>query len=134
MKHTMPTPVGSEDNQFSEIFQVTPADCISAIDDSLPSLLGTYILVKWMEIVSAKNSNRQLDDRHLTVGERITIEHTGMAVPGEDVTILSVLERQEKRKIYFRLEAVCKGKTIATGTHKRAVLPLKILKRMMADL
>jgi predicted thioesterase len=58
-------------NQYPEIFSVTSSDCILAIDGSFPDILGTYIIVKWIEIVSAKNIKRYLNEEHITVGEKI---------------------------------------------------------------
>ena len=36
-------------DSYSEKFIVKEQDCISEINSELPSVLGTYILVKWME-------------------------------------------------------------------------------------
>ncbi len=119
------------ETQFSEIFQVTKNDCISEIDDSLPDLLGTYILVKWMEIVCAKNSNRLLDDSHITVGQKVSIEHTGMVKRGEEVQIISTREKREKRRISFTIDAIAGGKIIATASHDRIIIPTKIIAKLM---
>jgi len=55
---------------YSENFIVKQEDCISDIADYLPSILGTYTLVKWMEIVSAKNIYEEIDqERYITVGQ-----------------------------------------------------------------
>jgi len=53
---TFLTPNDNEDayqhmtDRYSEAFIVEDKDCISEINDTLPKLLGTYIIVKWMEI------------------------------------------------------------------------------------
>ena len=60
---------------YKERFIVSKADCISAIDSNLPSVLGTYTIVKWMEIVSAKCINQTLDlNKYITVGEQASIK------------------------------------------------------------
>ena len=120
-----------EDTNFSRIFHVKERDCISAINDTLPPLLGTYVLVKWMEIVCAENIKRLLPETQITVGEKITIEHTGMVRIREDVQICTTLKKQEKRKVKFTFAVTCQEKTIATGSHERVIILQKIINRMM---
>ena len=55
---------------YKEYFTVEEKDCISDISSELPSVLGTYILVKWMEIVSARLINQQINtQKYMTVGK-----------------------------------------------------------------
>jgi len=117
---------------YKEIFIVQKEDCISSIDSSLPSLLGTYTLVKWMEIVSAKNINHYLDtSKYITVGEQVCIEHTGMVKESEKVEIIATITKEEKREVHFEIEVICNGKIVAKATHKRIKIPLKILRKMV---
>ena len=119
-----------KNNQYSEVFDVTKSDCISAIDSSLPDLLGTYILVKWMEIVSAKNINQQLDEQHISVGEKISITHNGMVKKGDSVEVISIIQKQNKRNISFSIEAKTQGKTIAKARHDRVIISTKLINRI----
>ena len=119
------------DTQYSENFLVTSGDCISAIDASLPDLLGTYVIVKWMEIVSAKNINQQLDDRHISVGKKIAIEHQKMVQNGENVEVVSTLQRRENRHVSFVVVARNHGEIIAEAQHERMIIPTKLLNRMV---
>ena len=116
--------------QYSETFNVTDKDCISEIDSTLPNLLGTYILVKWMEIVSAKNINRQLDKQYISVGQKISIEHTDMVKLGEKVQIISTIQDEGKRNILFKIDAISNGKLIASASHHRMIIPTKIISRL----
>ena len=117
---------------YSECFVVTLADCISQIDETLPSLLGTYTLVKWMEIISAKNINRSIDtERYITVGQEVAIIHTGIGKLGDEVMIVSHLVQQKKRESYFEIEAIIAGEQIAKATHKRVSMPLRVLQRLV---
>ena len=117
---------------YKEIFTVQKEDCISRIDSSLPSLLGTYTIVKWMEIVSAKNVNQYIDtNKYITVGEQVCIEHTGMVKESKEVEIIANIVKEEKRAVLFEIEALCDNKIIATATHKRIKIPLKILGKML---
>ena len=118
-----------EDN-FSEVFVVSDIHCISEIDSSLPNILGTYTIVKWMEIVSAKNINRELDEKYITVGKEFSIEHIGMAKIGDNIHIASKIESREKRKIEFVIIATLNNEIIAKATHKRIIIPAKLLDRI----
>jgi len=117
---------------YKEKFTVQKEDCISSINSSLPTLLGTYTIVKWMEIVSAKNINQHLDtSKYITVGEQVCIEHIGMVRENTTVEITSNIIKEEKREILFEIKALSNGKTMAKATHKRIKIPLKLLGKMI---
>ena len=94
---------------LEEFFIIKDNDCISNIDSSLPSLLGTYTLVKWMEIVSAKLANKNISDGFLTVGQEVCIEHKGMGKIKQKVKIIS------KRTMKFQIFATIDNKQIASA-------------------
>jgi len=117
---------------YEERFIVSAEDCISQIDSTLPSLLGTYTLVKWMEIVSARNINRQIDtQKYITVGQEVSITHIGSGKLEDEVVIVSKLIDQEKRESYFEVEATIAGKQIAKATHKRVLMPLRVVQKLV---
>ena len=118
--------------EYKEKFRVKAEDCILDINANLPSLLGTYTLVKWMEIVSVRNINQTIDtQKYITVGEKVCIEHTEMVKLDEEVEIISHIIKEEKREIYFEIEAKVAQKIVATATHKRVKIPLRILEKML---
>jgi len=123
--------MNTELNSGEATFRVEAQDCISDIDTTLPNVLGTYTLVKWMEIVSARLINRHLDtERHLSVGKQIDIHHTGMVKLGETVTIVSRLETQERKEATFHISATVGDREIATANHVRGIIPLRVIARM----
>ena len=117
-------------NHYSETFRVSRDECISSIESSLPDLLGTYILVKWIEIVCAGNIKRRLDEKCITVGKIISIEHTGMVKIGEVVEVMTAVKSHEKKIVSFTAEARCNGKIVAKASHERIIIPVKLLKRL----
>ncbi len=121
----------NEGDSLKETRQVESADCISTIDTRLPDLLGTYIIVKWMEIASAQLAQNSLDDQYITVGQSINIEHTGMVAKGESVIIESVFLQQEKRILTFKIEVHLNDEIIAKAEHKRILIPQRIIQRQM---
>ena len=119
-------------DSYSEAFTVKEQDCISDINSELPSVLGTYILVKWMETVSARLINKQIDtQKQMTMGKRVDIEHSGMAKLGEDVMIEATIVEQSKREVLFNVVAMLGDKKIAKATHTRVVIFKKAVARMM---
>jgi len=119
-------------NRYEENFIVEKNDCISAINSTLPDILGTYTIVKWMEIVSAKLINKQLDtQRYISVGKELNIEHLAMAKFGEELVVISEITKQDKKEVHFNIRAMLGAKEIARASHARGIVPLKIVERMM---
>ena len=116
---------------LKEIILVKAEDCISEIDGSLPDLLGTYIIVKWMEIVAGKLAHHSLDRKYITVGQKINIEHTGMVAKGESVSVEAVFMQQEKRNLYFEINIFLNDEIIAKAEHTRIIVPKRIIERQM---
>ena len=121
-------------DSYSEKFTVKEQDCISDINSELPSVLGTYILVKWMETVSARLINKQLDtQKQITMGKRVDIEHNGMAKLGEEVMVEATIVEQSKREIVFSVVAMLGDKEIAKATHVRTLISKKVVAKMMGE-
>lgn len=121
-------------DSYSEEFIVKEQDCISAISSELPSVLGTYILVKWMETVSATLINKQIDtQKYMTMGKRVDIEHSGMANKGEEVMIEATLVEQSKREVLFSVVAMLGEKEIAKASHTRVIISKKAVDKMRKE-
>ncbi len=116
---------------LEEIFIIKNSDCISSIDSSLPPLLGTYTLVKWMEIVSAKLANKNINDGFLTVGQEVCIEHKGMGKIEQEIKITSKMVESSKKTIRFHIFATISDKQIASATHTRIIISEKIITRQL---
>ena len=116
---------------LEEFFIIKDNDCISNIDLSLPSLLGTYTLVKWMEIVSAKLANKNINDGFLTVGQEVCIEHKGMGKIKQKVKITSKMVEFSKRIMKFQIFATINDKQIASAKHTRVIISEKIINRQL---
>ena len=119
-------------NIYKEKFIVEENDCISDISSELPSALGTYILVKWMETVSARLINKQIDtQKYMTMGKRVDIEHSSMAKIGEEVIVEATMVEQSKREVLFSVVATLGEKEIAKATHIRSLISKKVVAKMM---
>jgi predicted thioesterase len=121
-------------HELAEEYCVDQASCISDINHTLPDILGSYIIMKWMEATCAKNIARYLDNDFMTVGKEFCIDHVGMAKKGDDVKIISSIIELEKRSILFCVEAIgSSGKIIATATHKRSIIPKKLIPKLLSQ-
>jgi len=116
---------------YKDFFTIKDTDCISEIDSSLPSLLGTYTLVKWMEIISAKLANKNISDNLLTVGQDVCIEHKGMGKIGQKVKITSKMIETSKRSMKFNILATIDDKLIANAKHTRIIISKKVIDRQL---
>ncbi len=116
---------------LKEVFKVKPKDCTSAVDKRLPDLLGTYTIVLWMEIVSAKLAQNSLDDKYITVGQNINLNHIGMAIIDEDVIVSSTFLHQNKRTLAFKLEVHLGNELIAEAEHKRVIIQQRLIQRQI---
>ena len=121
-------------DSYSEEFIVKEQDCISEISSELPSVLGTYILVKWMETVSATLINKQIDtQKYMTMGKRVDIEHSGMAKLGEEVIIEATIVEQSKREVLFNVVTMLGEKEIAKASHTRVIISKKAVDKMRKE-
>ena len=118
-------------DSHTQTFVVEPHDCISLLDPTLPDLLGTYILVKWMEITAATQLTELIDPDRISVGAHVDIQHTGMAKLDDTVMITSRLITHDKKHATFSIEARHDNKVIATATHLRTIVPKKLLDRII---
>ena len=120
-------------SSFVQEFIVKEEDCISDLAEYLPAILGTYVLVKWMEIVSVKNIYTQIDkSKYMTVGQRLDIEHLKVATLGDKIEVISTITKQDKRDILFEAKALNSERVlIAKATHKRVLMPLKVMEKVL---
>ena len=120
-------------SSLTQKFKVKKEDCISDLAEYLPAMLGTYVLVKWMEIVSVKKIYEQIDkEKYITVGQMVNIEHLQMVKLDEIIEVVSTLTSQEKREIFFEVEAFNEqGVLVAKATHKRVLMPLKVVEKVL---
>ena len=121
----------NQGDSLKEVFKVKPEDCTSAVDKRLPDLLGTYIVVLWMEIVSAKLAQNSLDDKYITVGQNINLNHLGMATIDEKVSVKSTFISQNKRTLAFKVEVHLGNELIAEAEHKRVVIQQRLIQRQI---
>lgn len=107
---------------LSETYIVSKQDLISDIDESLPNVLGTYTIVKWAEITSAKLLLPHLNETELSVGIRVDIKHTGISLIDHVITVLTTITSIKGPMVNFEVVISDKDEAIAKIKHTRVVL------------
>ena len=49
----------------------------------------------------------------------------------ENVQIISTIEKRDKRHVLFTLEAFANGKLIATASHNRIIIAMKVIDKVL---
>lgn len=117
--------------RYERSFLVEPSHCISRIDANLPRVLGTFVIVEWMEIASAMSVMPYLGDGYLTVGTRMALDHTSIAVPGSSVSMDVSLRQRERNALVFEITALLRGKAISRAVHHRSIIPSGLIQRQI---
>ena len=129
MPEQMTIPIGlvSSDN-----FDVTESDTIAAqVRCDLPLVLGTFVLMKWMESVAGFMVQPYLLEGRVTVGARIDLEHLAPSPIGQRIHIESTLVGIEGAFLLFDIFAHDNLELIGRATHKRAVIAKPTLERII---
>jgi predicted thioesterase len=113
-------------------FQVTAEHTISF--DGLPPVLSTPWLIWFVEHAALELVKPHLDENELTVGTRIELDHQSPAVEGEQIQCEARLILIDGNALTFQCRAMCAGRTISRGLHKRAVVNRERLRRRLESL
>lgn len=85
-------------------------------------VLGTPIMIAWMEETSLNLVQKELEEGLTTVGTEINIKHLKGTLVGKIVKIVSILKEIDRKKLVFEVEALEDGVTVGTGTHTRFII------------
>lgn len=90
-------------------FTVARERCISNLVVGLPSILGTYALVEWMEIAAYLCIAECLDPGQLSVADSIDVQHFRAVGEGADVVIDAVVRQVRGHRVWFDVRAHVDG-------------------------
>ncbi len=114
-------------------FEVTAADTIAGqVAADLPPVLGTFVLMKWMETVAGYMVQPFLPEGKLSVGARIDVEHLAPSPIGQKVRIETTLAGVDGSSLLFNIMAHDQTELIGRATHKRAVIARPFLDRIIS--
>ena len=95
--------------------------------DMCPPHLSVQVLSTPSMVALIEGSCLELAEPHLeanetTVGTRICVTHTGLAMEGETVSVSSQLAERKGRHLEFNVTVRSPREVISEGTHDRAVI------------
>lgn len=110
-------------------FTVARGHCISHLAPGLPSIMGTYALVEWMEIAAYLCIAECLETDQLSVAESIDILHVRAVGEGAEVLVDAVVRQVRGHRVWFDIRAQVDGVHVGECRHVRTVVPRRLLDR-----
>lgn len=99
------------------------AQLASDPEESYPSVFSTPWLLALFERAAAKVLRPCLDAGQVSVGARVSLEHTAPTPLGGEITAFARYVGMEGALHLFEVWAMDEGGLIGKGTHARAVVP-----------
>ena len=85
-------------------------------------VLATPVMIAWMEEVSLKLAQKELEEGFTTVGTEVNIKHLKGTLVGKTVKITSVLTEIDRKRLVFDVEVIEDGVAVGTGSHTRFII------------
>lgn len=110
---------------------VTENDTAAKAASGAIEVLGTPIMIAWMEETSLNLVQKELDEGLTTVGTEVNIKHLKGTLIGKTVKIVSVLKEIDRKKLVFDVEALEDGVIVGTGSHTRFIIePVRFFEKL----
>lgn len=87
-------------------------------------VLGTPIMILWMEETALAAAQPHLDPGQTTVGTRVDVQHLAATPLGGRVTVRAELTEVRGRRLVFHVVARDDHETIGDGTHERYIIDI----------
>ena len=85
-------------------------------------VLATPVMIAWMEEVSLKLAQKELEEGFTTVGTEVNIKHLKGTLVGKTVNITSVLTEIDRKRLVFNVEVLEDGVVVGSGNHTRFII------------
>ena len=113
-------PVGTEGSYTA---RVEPGDLASSFKDAtLPPVLSTPVMIKYMENAALRAIKPFLDDIETAVGTAVDIRHLAATPVGRWVRAEARVTEVHGRRVVFAVRAADDVREIGVGTHERVVI------------
>ncbi len=99
---------------------VTDADTAIAVGSGDVPVLGTPVLLAWLE--QATLAALELEDGQTSVGTRVEVEHSAASAVGAQVTATASVLRRDGRLVIFTVAAHDGARLVASGEVRRVVV------------
>lgn len=106
---------------------VTDNDTASKAASGAIEVLGTPIMIAWMEETSLKLAQEELDEGFTTVGTEVNIKHLKGSLVGTKIKIVSILKEVDRKRLVFDVEVYEEDGNILVGqgSHTRFIIDIK---------
>src|SRR3954470_17153095 len=101
---------------------VGPEHTAPRIGSGRVSVLATPVMINLIEAAALAAVERLLPPGHQSLGTLLNVRHIAATPVGMRITALAIVEKVEKRTVYFRVEARDERELIGDGTHERVVV------------
>ena len=88
-------------------------------------VLATPVMIAWMEEVSLKLAQKELEEGFTTVGTEVNIKHLKGTLVGKTVKITSVLTEIDRKRLVFNVEVLEDGVVVGSGNHTRFIIDIE---------
>jgi fluoroacetyl-CoA thioesterase len=95
-------------------------------------VLGTPIMIAFMEITAMEMLEEVLDETHTTVGTRVDIRHLAPSPLGAEIKVSAEVIEAEGPKVTLTVNAWHGETLIGTGTHWRYVINVEQFRHQLA--
>lgn len=117
--------------QFDTTYQVKPGNLAKAMGSGGLEVLATPAVVAFFENACWQACEKVLPQGETTVGSQVEVRHLRPSKPGATILVKATVEEATEKSVVFRLEALDKEVTVATGTHSRVrILTDRFLARL----
>jgi len=96
-------------------------------------VLGTPIMIAFMEINAMEMLQAHLDEAHTTVGTRVDVRHLAPSPQGAEVVVDAEVTEVSGPKITLTVNAWYGETLIGTGTHWRYVIEIESFKNSLLE-
>jgi fluoroacetyl-CoA thioesterase len=123
-------PVGTS---ATKTWVVTRDVTIARVDERLPAVFATPMMIYLMEIAAAEAIQPYLPEGWISVGVSVAVRHLAATPVGMTVTARAEVIAVDERTVTFSVEAYDEREKIGEGTHVRAPVELaRFLQRIAA--
>jgi predicted thioesterase len=104
---------------LNKIFTVEEKHTAYHLGSGTIRVLGTPIMIAFMEITAMELLEKHLDEAHTTVGTRVDIRHLAPSPLGAEIKVTAEVIKANGPKTTLKVEAWDGQKLVGTGTHWR---------------
>jgi len=126
----MTIPLGAS---ATKTWTVTRELTIARVDERLPAVFATPMMIYLMEIAAAEAIQPYLPDGWISVGVSVSVQHVAATPVGMRVTARAEVIAVDERTVTFAVEAYDEREKIGEGTHVRAPVELARFRQRLAQ-